>query len=131
MDGDLSKLMRRNQASVSESAKYILYQILKGLYYMHSCGVIHGDLKSNCILVDSKMNVKLTNFRLSRHVNEYIDSSFYLIQELCYKAPEIILNSKNQHFSSDIWAAGCIFAKMIFGRHLFSENNQVKLLARI
>ncbi len=48
--------------------KYVMYQILKGIKYMHSGELIHRDLKPANILLDSDCLVKLADFGLARSI---------------------------------------------------------------
>ena len=129
MDLDLSKLMNQNQAVASGSAKLITYQILKGLYYIHSCGVVHGDLKPNCILLNSQMNVKLTNFRMSHEIDVIANISNFTTYELSYKPIEMMFKNNVNNFASDVWATGCILAELLFQNNLFyGHNNRDRLM---
>lgn len=49
--------------------KYIVYQILKALKYMHSGELIHRDLKPSNILLDSECHVKIADFGLARSLS--------------------------------------------------------------
>jgi len=44
----------------------ILRQAAKGMYFLHSSGIVHGDLKSLNLLLDNKWNVKVSDFGLTR-----------------------------------------------------------------
>ena len=46
--------------------KYVVYQMLKALKYMHSGELIHRDLKPSNILLNSECHVKLADFGLAR-----------------------------------------------------------------
>jgi mitogen-activated protein kinase 15 len=48
--------------------KYVMYQVLKGIKYMHSGDLIHRDLKPSNILLDSDCLAKLADFGLARSV---------------------------------------------------------------
>lgn len=48
--------------------RYIIYQLLKALKYMHSAELIHRDLKPSNILVNSESKIKVADFGLSRSV---------------------------------------------------------------
>ena len=48
--------------------KYIIYQILKSLKYIHSGELIHRDLKPSNILLNSECHMKLADFGLARSI---------------------------------------------------------------
>ena len=90
MDTDLHAVIR---AKILEEIhkQYIMYQILKGLKYIHSGELIHRDLKPSNVLLDSDCNSKIADFGLARSVNfkedetsappvmtEYVATRFYL-----------------------------------------------------
>ncbi|KAI7733656.1 hypothetical protein M8C21_028599 [Ambrosia artemisiifolia] len=50
MDTDLHQIIRSNQPLADDHCRYFLYQILRGLKYVHSANVLHRDLKPSCIL---------------------------------------------------------------------------------
>ena len=43
-----------------------MYQIIKGMKYLHSASVIHRDLKPSNILIDSDCHIKICDFGLAR-----------------------------------------------------------------
>jgi mitogen-activated protein kinase 1/3 len=45
MDSDLRSIIRSNQELSDQNIQYFLYQILRGLKYIHSSNVLHRDLK--------------------------------------------------------------------------------------
>lgn len=46
--------------------RYIMYQILKGIKYLHSAEVIHRDLKPSNVLINSDCSLKICDFGLAR-----------------------------------------------------------------
>jgi mitogen-activated protein kinase 1/3 len=67
VDTDLSKIFRSDQHMGVGHIKYILYQLLLGLNYLHSANVIHRDIKPANILIScTNCSLKIEDFGLSR-----------------------------------------------------------------
>ncbi|GAA5935536.1 hypothetical protein JCM1841_003708 [Sporobolomyces salmonicolor] len=102
--------------------QYFLYQILRGLKYVHSAGVVHRDLKPSNILVNENCDLKICDFGLARladpQMTGYVSTRYY-------RAPEIMLTWQKYDVAVDIWSAGCIFAEMLEGRPLFPGKDHV------
>lgn len=84
VDSDLQKLMRySSKVDFDEDhVKYILYNLLCGLNFLHSANVMHRDIKPANVLIDSECRVKLCDFGLARtrvdlphdDLEEYVDA---------------------------------------------------------
>jgi len=62
MDTDLHQVIHSRQEITDEHVRYFLYQILRGLKYIHSASVIHRDLKPGNILVNGNCDLKIGDF---------------------------------------------------------------------
>ncbi|CAG8624896.1 5084_t:CDS:10 [Paraglomus brasilianum] len=102
--------------------QYFFYQILRGLKYVHSAGVVHRDLKPSNILVNENCDLKICDFGLARvqdpQMTGYVSTRYY-------RAPEIMLTWQKYDVAVDIWSAGCIFAEMLEGKPLFPGRDHV------
>ena len=65
MDFDLHKLLEK-QRLTDEHICYLLYQILRGLKYIHSGNVLHRDLKPSNLLVNASCDLKICDFTMAR-----------------------------------------------------------------
>ena len=59
MEIDLFKVIFSQQDLTDEHRQYIVYQILRGLKFLHSANVIHRDLKPSNILATSTCDIKM------------------------------------------------------------------------
>eukprot|EP00771_Trimastix_marina_P003873 gnl/Trimastix_PCT/585.p1 GENE.gnl/Trimastix_PCT/585~~gnl/Trimastix_PCT/585.p1 ORF type:complete len:374 (+),score=127.25 gnl/Trimastix_PCT/585:964-2085(+) len=128
MDTDLHQVIRSAQPLSDEHIQYFLYQILRGLKYIHSADVLHRDLKPSNLLLNQNCDLKICDFGLARLANavqtEYVATRWY-------RAPEIILGWRQYTQAVDIWSVGCILAEMIARRPLFPGKDvlhQIRLI---
>lgn len=115
MDTDLRSIIRSQQELSDSNIQYFIYQILRGLKYIHSANVLHRDIKPSNILVSAEMDVKLCDFGLSRAVdfeNDPTMSTPYVATRW-YRAPELLLMWDKTSRAMDIWSVGCILAEML------------------
>jgi len=104
-----------------------LYQILRGLQYIHAAHVIHRDLKPGNILVNQNCTVKICDFGLARLEPETGYGGFmteYVVTRW-YRAPEIMLSGQDYTQSIDTWSVGCILAEMLGRKPVFPGKNYV------
>mmetsp|Transcript_30701 Transcript_30701/g.63477 ORF Transcript_30701/g.63477 Transcript_30701/m.63477 type:complete len:359 (-) Transcript_30701:96-1172(-) len=121
LDTDLSKVIYSPQPLIDDHCQYFLYQILRGLKYLHSARVLHRDLKPGNLLVNSNCDLKICDFGLARLEEDTNPSTMtaYVVTRW-YRAPEL-LYLKNYTEAIDIWSVGCIFAE-ILGRKAFLQG---------
>ncbi|XP_022159047.1 mitogen-activated protein kinase 3-like [Momordica charantia] len=123
MDTDLHQIIRSNQGLSEEHCQYFLYQILRGLKYIHSANVIHRDLKPSNLLLNANCDLKICDFGLARPTAENECMTEYVVTRW-YRAPELLLNS-DYTAAIDIWSVGCIFLELMNRRPLFPGRDHV------
>ena len=69
METDLHAVIRANILEDIHK-KYVIYQILKALKFLHSAELLHRDIKPSNILLNSECHVKICDFGLCRSVAE-------------------------------------------------------------
>ena len=66
MQSDLHKIIVSPQNLSQDHIKVFLYQILRGVKYLHSAKIIHRDIKPGNLLVNSNCVLKICDFGLAR-----------------------------------------------------------------
>lgn len=66
LQSDLHKIIVSPQSLSSDHIKVFLYQILRGVKYLHSAKIIHRDIKPGNLLVNSNCVLKICDFGLAR-----------------------------------------------------------------
>ncbi|RDX93233.1 Cell division control protein 2-like A, partial [Mucuna pruriens] len=112
--------------------KEFLHQILSAVAYIHSCKILHMNLKPDNILVHFRTRVlKIADFGLARTFEVPLDSYSQDIGSASYRAPELLFGSTNYSTANDVWSVGCIFGEMILHRPLFSGGSDWEQLDEI
>ena len=72
METDLHRVIYSRQELTDDHIQYFIYQILRGVVYMHSANIIHRDLKPANILANKNCDLKICDLGLGRaEVYEY------------------------------------------------------------
>ncbi|KAJ8002930.1 hypothetical protein DPEC_G00164080 [Dallia pectoralis] len=127
MGTDLGKLMKLQRLS-EDKVQFLVYQMLKGLKYIHSAGIIHRDLKPGNLSVNQECELKILDFGLARQADS--EMTGYVVTRW-YRAPEVILSWMHYTQTVDIWSVGCIMAEMLTGKPLFKGNDHLDQLTEI
>lgn len=126
--GELYSLLKRRRESgggalTENEARIILRDVVAGLKFLHSHGIIHRDLKLSNILLSETGQAKIADFGLAV-LTEFSDSADSRERTICgtpnYLAPEI-LNKKNYGRSADIWSLGCLLYSCLTGKPPFDS----------
>uniref|UniRef100_A0A8C2BCV6 mitogen-activated protein kinase n=1 Tax=Cyprinus carpio TaxID=7962 RepID=A0A8C2BCV6_CYPCA len=127
MGTDLGKLMKMERLS-EDRVQYLVYQILRGLKYIHAAGIIHRDLKPGNLAINEECELKILDFGLARQADS--EMTGYVVTRW-YRAPEVILSWMHYTQTVDIWSVGCIMAEMLLGKPLFKGNDHLDQLMEI
>ncbi|XP_019180256.1 PREDICTED: mitogen-activated protein kinase kinase kinase NPK1-like [Ipomoea nil] len=134
--GTLHQMIRRTGGMSELLAGYYTYQLLKGIHYMHTLGILHCDLKpANVLAFPGNFNggltrLKLCDFGLAKFSDENNVFGDAHRGTLLYAAPEC-LNSRSYTAAKDIWALGCIFVEMLTGKPMWQVGNERELARKI
>ncbi|KAL2088778.1 hypothetical protein ACEWY4_015677 [Coilia grayii] len=134
METDLCKLLEQGLLSEGH-ARLFMYQLLRGLKYIHSANVLHRDLKPANLFVNTEdLVLKIGDFGLARIMDPHYSHKGHLSEGLVtkwYRSPRLLLSPNNYTKAIDMWAAGCIFAEMLTGKTLFAGAHELEQMQLI
>lgn len=132
LDENLFELLRQNyfKGLSLNTVRFLIKQILEGVYKLHQNNIIHCDLKPENIMLKISRNdiqLKITDFGTACDRTAII---YPYIQSRFYRAPEVIIGNK---YSSeiDIWSVGCIAAELFLGEPLFAGKCEYDQILQI
>ncbi|RKP13259.1 protein serine/threonine kinase [Piptocephalis cylindrospora] len=132
LDSDLKKFLDSCSGDLDASTvKSFMYQLLKGIAFCHENRVLHRDLKPQNLLINKRGELKLADFGLARAFGVPVRSYSHEVVTLWYRAPDVLMGSRQYGTSIDLWSIGCIFAEMASGRPLFPGSSVSDELLRI
>ena len=129
-NGELFNHIVDLQRLSDEEASYFFYQLINGLEYIHSKGVVHRDLKPENLLLGKGNLLKIIDFGLSNFFN----GKNLLITPCgspCYASPEMVSGNKYNGFKIDIWSTGIILYAMVCGYLPFEDEDNDILFKKI
>ncbi|KAI8850311.1 kinase-like domain-containing protein, partial [Chytridium lagenaria] len=126
-----------NQRIEADEAWRLFRQVLEGLGYLHSLGVIHRDLKPSNLFMDSLGNVKIGDFGLARRGTNLLENLNHSIiadkdehiGTPVYVAPELLARGS----SVDMYSLGIVLFEMFYpfstGMHRIKVITDLRLPA--
>ena len=102
-----------------DKTRFYMLELVLALESLHKNNMVYRDLKPENILLDSKGHVKLTDFGLSKILEDEDDKAFTLCGTPQYLAPEVLLK-KGYDKMVDWWSLGCVMYEMLMGRLPFA-----------
>ncbi|GER53084.1 protein kinase superfamily protein [Striga asiatica] len=136
---DLDAVLKATPVLPEREARIIIVQIFQGLVYLNkrSQKIIHYDLKPGNVLFDELGVAKVTDFGLSKIVEDDVGSQGMELTSqgagtYWYLPPECFELSKTPLISSkvDVWSAGILMYQMLFGRRPFGHDQTQERILR-
>ncbi|THH33522.1 hypothetical protein EUX98_g665 [Antrodiella citrinella] len=132
--GSIASCLRKHGKFDEEVTKSFTSQILGGLEYLHSKGILHRDLKADNILVETSGICKISDFGISKRTDDINMAGAYTSMQgtVFWMAPEVI-NSQKKGYNSkiDIWSVGCVVYEMWSGQRPWNGQEAMAVLLHL
>jgi len=131
IDGEslLARLRRTRPLPVAE-ALAIAFDLLRGLAYAHSKGIIHRDIKPANILLTAEGQAKIADFGVARPLNSSLTTTRSLVGTPNYMSPEQVKTSPVSP-RSDLFSAGVVIYEMLTGTKPFASPDLSGILYNV
>lgn len=143
IEHDLKALMEEmNQPFLQSEVKTLMLQLLSATALMHESWIIHRDLKTSNLLMTNRGMMKIADFGLARYFGEPAINMTQLVVTLWYRfiisgvlsdfrAPELLLGTKEYGTEIDMWSIGCIFGELCLMEPLLQGKGELDQLAKV
>ncbi|CAD6192871.1 unnamed protein product [Caenorhabditis auriculariae] len=124
--------LSREKILNNDHVKFIVYQLLRALKYIHSANIIHRDLKPGNLALTDDSDLTVLDFGLARSLENHESSLTQYVMTRWYRSPEVIYWNIDTYTSkADMWSVGCIAAELLTGEPLFPGDDASMQYARI
>lgn len=123
-NGSLTNLLQMHTGRILAEAPARGYfrDLLTGLDYIHSCNVVHLDIRTQNLLLDQYNRLKLADFDSARRFSDGDPFFSEKVGHKGYASPEVLQEKRYDPRKVDIWSAGVVLFKMIAGRLPFKSD---------
>lgn len=115
-------------------AKNLFHQLVLGINYLHSIGIVHRDIKPQNLLITTCGTLKIIDFGVSHVLSMWISNDLCSNHEgsPLFQAPEVV-SGQNEYsgFKVDVWSAGVTLYLMLFGQYPFMSESLLGLYDKI
>ncbi|XP_068701948.1 serine/threonine-protein kinase PLK4-like [Montipora foliosa] len=130
-NGEVNRYLKKTGRPVSENqARHIMTQVVKGVLYLHSHGIIHRDLTLGNILLTSGMDAKIGDFGLAARLSMPNEKHYTMCGTPNYISPEIATRGPHG-LESDVWSLGCMLYTLLVGKPPFDTEAVKSTLNRV
>ncbi|GLH08610.1 Serine/threonine-protein kinase grp [Gryllus bimaculatus] len=135
VEHDLKSLMetmkQKKQCFIPGEVKCLMLQLLRAVAHLHDNWILHRDLKTSNLLLSHKGILKVGDFGLAREYGSPLKGYTPIVVTLWYRAPELLLCTKEYSTPIDMWSVGCIFGEFLSMEALFPGKSEGDQLNRI
>ncbi|CAK9024973.1 unnamed protein product [Durusdinium trenchii] len=124
----LDSLAQASERLPEDSVLHLFSQMLKGVEYVHSCHILHRDLKTSNMLLDVDHRiVKVGDFGIARVLESTTAVAVTMLGTPYYMSPEVCKGEPYRD-KSDMWSLGCVLYEMCRFRHAFESQSLLGLV---
>ncbi|KAL8207026.1 UNVERIFIED_CONTAM: hypothetical protein K2H54_040198 [Gekko kuhli] len=130
-NGEMSRYLKNKKKPFSEEeVRHFMHQIITGMLYLHSHGILHRDLTLSNLLLTNNMNIKIADFGLATQLRMPHEKHYTMCGTPNYISPEIATRSAHG-LESDVWSLGCMYYTLLVGKPPFDTDTVKNTLNKV
>jgi calcium-dependent protein kinase len=130
--GDITTRLEKDGPFKEDQARRIIFQVLLAINHLHTCGIVHRDIKPDNFLFkssDADSTIKLIDFGLSRKYQ--IGSKMKSVLGTPYYVAPEILEKRGYTEKCDVWSAGVMLYLLLVADFPFQGTTHAELFENI
>ncbi|KAI3381391.1 hypothetical protein SNEBB_005186 [Seison nebaliae] len=130
--GEMQKFLkeRSHEPFSEDETRQFVKQIIDGMLYLHSHGILHRDLSLSNLMLNNAMNIKIGDFGLATQLSVPDEKHFTMCGTPNFISPEIV--TRNAHgLEADVWSLGCMIYTMLVGKPPFDTRGVKNTLSKV
>eukprot|EP00090_Calanus_glacialis_P002905 TRINITY_DN12122_c0_g1_i4.p1 TRINITY_DN12122_c0_g1~~TRINITY_DN12122_c0_g1_i4.p1 ORF type:complete len:895 (-),score=358.86 TRINITY_DN12122_c0_g1_i4:158-2842(-) len=130
-NGELARFQKQNNVVFTEpQARSVFDQVVSGLIYLHSHGIMHRDLTLANLMLTSDMKIKIGDFGLATKLVTPGERHVTMCGTPNFISPEVATRSSHG-LEADVWGLGCLIYTMLVGKPPFDTAGVRSTLTKV
>ncbi|SMN19514.1 similar to Saccharomyces cerevisiae YOL113W SKM1 Member of the PAK family of serine/threonine protein kinases with similarity to Ste20p and Cla4p [Maudiozyma saulgeensis] len=132
--GSLTDIIENCQANTTSHSPlmepqiaYIVRETCQGLKFLHDKHIIHRDIKSDNVLMDTQARVKITDFGFCAKLTDKRSKRATMVGTPYWMAPEVV-KQREYDEKVDVWSLGIMTIEMLEGEPPYLNEDPLKAL---
>ena len=127
-NGSVFTALRNSPEKLTPTKRSLIaYDVAKGIEFLHQRNIIHRDLKSLNVLLDSDFRAKICDFGMARLNSN--DPKTGLIGTVHWMAPEVLMSSPTYDSKVDVYSFGIFMWELLTGDMPYKDQKPHEIIA--
>ncbi|RMZ95847.1 cyclin-dependent kinase-like 2 isoform X4 [Brachionus plicatilis] len=124
----LEEIEKTKNGLGEEKTREIMYQVVRGVDFMHSNNIIHRDIKPENVLINNNGLIKVCDFGFARQIAQPSEIYTDYVATRWYRSPELLVGDPRYGKPVDVWSIGVLTYEVLTSRPLYPGESDLDQL---